>query len=181
MTMRVQSPPWRNGCQRVGRLRTLNPEAGLYGPCPENRLPAWDRCPKTSTIGEQAVCWRISEPVDSAQLTQTSALTPIQTCTEGSNPSLSAMQAGLHRNSPEPYPEIRETCPFVAIIRRQTGLQRTDCPTAKVATALAFLRRTHAQPRFAEGTRRMHATTSRCGESLVDFQWPRAQNNTPQT
>ena len=28
--------------------------------------------------GEQAVCWRISEPVDSAQLTQTSALTPFR-------------------------------------------------------------------------------------------------------
>jgi hypothetical protein len=28
--------------------------------------------------GEQAVCWRISEPVDSAQLTQTSVLTPFR-------------------------------------------------------------------------------------------------------
>jgi hypothetical protein len=45
---------------------------------------------------------------------------------------------------------MRETCPFFAIILRQTGLQRTDCVTPKVATAPAFLRRAHEQSGFKE-------------------------------
>ena len=42
---------------------------------------------------------------DSVQLTQTSALYRFQTCTEGSNPSRSATQSGVQRNSPRSTPK----------------------------------------------------------------------------
>jgi hypothetical protein len=44
-----------------------------------------------------------------------------QTCTEGSNPHLSATQSGLQRNSAALSHEIRETGPYFAIIPSQTG------------------------------------------------------------
>jgi hypothetical protein len=51
-------------------------------------------------------------------------------------------------------PEIRETCPYFAIVPTHTGLQRTDCSAAKAVTVPAFLG-PHAQSGFKEGIRRM--------------------------
>ena len=50
---------------------------------------------------------------------RTSAHRAIQTCTEGSNPFRSATQSGLQRKSAPISPEIRETCPYFAIIQRK--------------------------------------------------------------
>jgi hypothetical protein len=52
-------------------------------------------------------------------------------------------------------PEIRETCPFFAILACQSGLERTHCLAAKAVTVLAFLWRAHSQSGFKEGIRRM--------------------------
>jgi hypothetical protein len=61
----------------------------------------------------------------------------------------------VQRISAAPFPVIRETCPFFATFPLQTGPQRTDCPAAKVAVILAFLRKAHAQSGFKQGIRRM--------------------------
>ena len=74
---------------------------------------------------------------------------------ESSNPNLSATQSGLQRKSAVLSLEIRERCPYFAIIPRQTGLQRMHCLAAKAVTVLPFLRRAFAQSGFEEGIRRM--------------------------
>ncbi len=45
--------------------------------------------------------------------------------------------------------------PLFAIIRTQTGLQRTDCSAAKGGTIPPFLWRAHAQSGFERSIRRM--------------------------
>lgn len=60
------------------------------------------------------------------------------------------------REIPLPFPlEIRERCPFFAIVLQQTGLQRPDCSGEIGVTVPAFLWRAHAQSRFTESFRRM--------------------------
>jgi hypothetical protein len=73
----------------------------------------------------------------------------------GSNPFLSATQSGLQRNFAALSPEIRERCPFFAIIPQQIALQRTDCSAENGVTVPAFLRGLLAQSGFKEGIRRM--------------------------
>ena len=46
--------------------------------------------------------------------------------TGGSNPSPSATQSGLQRIPASVSREMRETCPYFAILPRQTGLERMD-------------------------------------------------------
>jgi hypothetical protein len=55
----------------------------------------------------------------------------IQNGNASSNHTSSATQSILQRNSAALSTEIRESCPFFAILPRQTGLQRTDCSAAK--------------------------------------------------
>jgi len=60
------------------------------------------------------------------------------------------------REIPLPFPlEIRERCPFFAIVLQQTGLQRPDCSGEIGVTVPAFLWRAHAQSGFTESVRRM--------------------------
>src|ERR1700752_1594667 len=49
----------------------------------------------------------------------------------GSNPTLSATQSELQRNSRSLSSEMRETCPLFAISAQQHGLERTDRSAAK--------------------------------------------------
>src|SRR5205807_2383635 len=44
--------------------------------------------------------------------------------------------------------------PVFRDIRKQTGLERTDCSTAKAVTVSAFLWKAHAQSGFKHGIRR---------------------------
>jgi hypothetical protein len=53
--------------------------------------------------------------------------------TGGSNPSPSATQSGLQRKLAPLSPEVREGCPYFAIIPRQTGLRRTHCSASNAA------------------------------------------------
>ena len=62
--------------------------------------------------------------------------------------SAPATQSGLQRNSAAPYREMRETCPYFAILPRLTGLQGTDCSAAKSVTVLVFLWMAHRQSGF---------------------------------
>jgi hypothetical protein len=75
--------------------------------------------------------------------------------TGGSNPSLSATQSGLQRNTTRLCREIREICPYFAIIPRQTGLRRTDCSEVEAITAMTFLWKAYVQSGFTESVRRM--------------------------
>jgi hypothetical protein len=54
-----------------------------------------------------------------------------------------------------------ETCPYFAILPRQTGLQRTDYLLANAVTELTFLWRAHGQSGFTEDTRRMQCDQKR--------------------
>jgi hypothetical protein len=74
---------------------------------------------------------------------------------DGSNPSLSATQSGVQRNSAVLSPEIRQICPFLAIIPQQTGPQRTDCSAENWVTDPIFLWRADARSGFEESIRRM--------------------------
>jgi hypothetical protein len=47
------------------------------------------------------------------------------------NPTLSATQSELQTKSAARSRKMRETCPYSAIFHPQTGLQRTDCPSAR--------------------------------------------------
>jgi len=73
----------------------------------------------------------------------------------GSNPLRSASKSELQRNSAVLSSEIREICPFLAIMLKQTGPQRTDRRTAKAAFVLAFLWRAAVQSGFEESRRGM--------------------------
>jgi hypothetical protein len=79
----------------------------------------------------------------------------IQKGNEGSNRTLSASKSELQTKSAARSREMRETCPYFAIIPRQTGLQRTDCSAENGVTVPAFLRRAHGQSGFNKGLRRM--------------------------
>ena len=93
-----------------------------------------------------------------------------QICTEGSNPSLSATQSALQRNSAVLSPEIRAICPFFAIIPQRTGLRRTDCSDENRGTVPAFLCRAHEQSGFVEGVRRLECDQmTRIQRERVDF------------
>jgi hypothetical protein len=81
--------------------------------------------------------------------------------TEGSNLTLSATQSELQRNSAATYPKIRETCPYFAIFRPQTGLERMDCSAAKSLTVLAFLWGAHAQSGFEKALGECNASKDR--------------------
>ena len=72
----------------------------------------------------------------------------------GSNPTLSATQSGLQRNCASIFPKIRKTCPYFAILPRQTGLERMDYSAVKGVTVPAFLWRDYVQSGFEEGIRR---------------------------
>jgi len=50
--------------------------------------------------------------------------------------------------------EIREQCPYFAIIPRQTGLRRTDSSASNAVVAQAFLWRAHARSGFKVRVRR---------------------------
>ena len=50
---------------------------------------------------------------------------------------------------------MRETCPYFAILPRQTGLERTDYSAVKGVTIPAFLWRVPVQSGFEEDIRRM--------------------------
>jgi len=78
-----------------------------------------------------------------------------QNRTGGSNPSPSATQSGLQRNCASSHPEIRQTCPYLAIFPRQTGLERTDWSGSNGVDVPAFLWRAQAQSGFEEDIRRM--------------------------
>jgi hypothetical protein len=65
-----------------------------------------------------------------------------------SNPTLSASKSGLQRNSVGVYTEIRETCPYFAILARQTGLERTDCLPATDLNVAPFLCTAESQSGF---------------------------------
>jgi len=56
--------------------------------------------------------------------------------------------------------EIREQCPYFAIIPRQTGLRRTDSSASNAVVVQAFLWRAHAQSGFKVRVRRRQ-----CGQS----------------
>ena len=71
------------------------------------------------------------------------------------------MQSELQENSATPHPEICETCPYFAIFRPQTGLERKDCPTAWGATIRVFLWRAHAQSGFNRSLGECNAIRSR--------------------
>lgn len=79
----------------------------------------------------------------------------IQNGNASSNHTPSATQSELQRKSAQPYSEVRETCPYFAILHRQAGLQRTDCSAENGITVPVFLRGAHAQSGFEEGVRRM--------------------------
>ena len=57
--------------------------------------------------------------------------------------------------------EIRENCPYFAIVPGQTGLQRTHCSAAKAVTVPAFLRKAHVQSGFKAGIGECNAIRSR--------------------
>ena len=60
--------------------------------------------------------------------------------------SAPATQSGLQRIPASISRNIRETCPYFAILPRLTGLQRTDCSAAKQVNAPAFLRKAIRSP-----------------------------------
>ena len=78
------------------------------------------------------------------------------------NPTLSASKSELQRNFAALSPEIREICPFFAIIPQQTGPQRTDCSAGNVP---AFLRRAHAQSGFKQD--KANGMRSEAGDSAI--------------
>jgi hypothetical protein len=78
-----------------------------------------------------------------------------QNRTESSNLSSSATQSGVLRIAAFTSPEMREQCPFSAIIPQRTGLERTDCSGEIGGTVPSFLRRADAQSVSKEGIRRM--------------------------
>jgi hypothetical protein len=53
------------------------------------------------------------------------------------------------------FRKMRETCPYFAILPRQTGLERTDCSGSNSVDVPAFLWRAKAQSGFEKGMRRM--------------------------
>jgi hypothetical protein len=59
--------------------------------------------------------------------------------TGGSNPSLSASKSGLQIIPTSIVRKLRETCPYFAILPRQTGPERTDYSVVKGVTVPAFL------------------------------------------
>ena len=66
----------------------------------------------------------------------------------GSNPTLSAMQSGLQRNPALVFCSLRELRPFFAILARQTGPRRMDCPAINQLELPLFLRRQDEQSDF---------------------------------
>jgi hypothetical protein len=108
----------------------------------------------SASNGEQAVCWRISESVDSAQLTQTSALTPFRPVPRVRilRPPPCSLKC---REIPLALSRNTRIMPAFRDYPRQTGLQRTDCSAAKAVTVLAFLRKAHVQSGFKRAIRRM--------------------------
>jgi hypothetical protein len=83
----------------------------------------------------------------------------------GSNPSLSATQSGLQRNSALGSREIRELCLVSAIPGQQTGLRRTDW-TAETASLSRFFSGSHTgSPDSTNCLGECNAITNRrCGE-----------------
>jgi hypothetical protein len=61
------------------------------------------------------------------------------TCTEGSNVFLPARQSELQRINSFIFDQMREFSPFVAILARQTALQRMDCGERRLAPSALFL------------------------------------------
>jgi hypothetical protein len=79
----------------------------------------------------------------------------IQNGNESSNHTSSATQSRLQRIPAGISRQIRETCPYFAILPRQTGLERTNYSAVKSVTVPAFLWMAQTQSGFEESMRRM--------------------------